>query len=127
VSSVAQSRCCAVPVTLLPMHVDPMQAPVFGERAVCRPGDAPKAVRPTISTASRLADGRLEKGIRKKSAQAHESGNLDGIELSEDFCNAHLNDCRISRGLVLFKCGVLVPNLVHARLNNDHGAPQTLL
>lgn len=62
-----------------------MQAPVFGERAIYSPGDAPKAVRPTISTASRLADGRLEKGIRKESAQAHEIGIHDEKRIVEGF------------------------------------------
>ena len=47
-ASVAQSRCCVDPVTLLPLNVAPMQAPVFGERAVFRSGDAPKAPRSEI-------------------------------------------------------------------------------
>jgi hypothetical protein len=85
-TSVAQSRCCAVPVTLLPLHVDPMQAPVFGERAVYGPGDAPKAVRELSSTSwgdkahTRPASARLEKGIRKESAQAHEYGIHDVLQ-----------------------------------------------
>ena len=63
-ASVAQSRCCVDPVTLLPLHVDPMQAPVFGERAVFRSGDAPKAPRSEKRSASLTASLRLEKGIR---------------------------------------------------------------
>ena len=54
------------PVTLIQKHVDPVQSLVFHEGQVFPPGYAPKAVRILSSTASRLADLRLEKGIRKK-------------------------------------------------------------
>lgn len=78
VSSVAKSRCCADPVTPLPASA----APVFRERPVFRPGDAPKATRVRPQAA------RFGKGICHKAAQAQESGNLDEKQrIVEDFCN----------------------------------------
>ena len=85
-AGVALYRCCAEPVTPLHIHVDLVKSPVFGKREVYLPGDAPKATRRSISTASRLADLRFGKGIRVKAAQAHESGNLDAKRIVEDFC-----------------------------------------
>ena len=81
-SSVAQSRCCAVPVTLLPIHVDPVKAPVFGKRLVSQSGDAPKATRAPAT----WSGSRFGKGICVKAAQAHKSGNLDVVQrIVEDF------------------------------------------
>ena len=86
VASVAQSRCCAEPVTLLP------DAPVFGERAVCRPGDAPKAT----PEAGRTLSG-FGKGIRTESAQAHESGVFDVRRIVEGFTLiCVLGSCRLA-------------------------------
>lgn len=48
------------PVTLISIHVDPVEAPVFRERQVYPPRYAPKAAR------SPLSEDRLEKGIRNK-------------------------------------------------------------
>ena len=116
-AGVALYRCCAEPVTPLHIHVDPVKSPVFGKGEVFRPGDAPKATRRPISTASRLADLRFGKGIRVKAAKAQifadDSSRIfginvkicpqplqntaDGVILSIAGCVAHLGHSALSK------------------------------
>jgi hypothetical protein len=70
------------PVTLIPMHVDPVQSPVFGERRVFPPGYAPKAARRKSSTASRLALHRLKKAFARKLPRRTKAETLTKSELS---------------------------------------------
>ena len=89
------------PVTLIPMHVDPVQAPVFGERRVFPPGYAPKAARRKRSTASRLALHRLEKGICKKLARYSSDGPREIAKVQE--CSLAVSQVSTFWSLVMTK------------------------
>jgi hypothetical protein len=76
------SPVAAPPVTPLPIHVDPMEAPVFAERQVFPPGDAPKATRRPAPWNGL----RFGKGIRVETAEAHGSGKIGAIRIASFFC-----------------------------------------
>ena len=77
------SPVAALPVTPLPIQVDPVEAPVFGKSLVFQTGDAPKATRIPPSGI------RFGKGIRIEAAEAHESSLFDKSQrVVGDFCNS---------------------------------------